>query len=139
MLFESIAALASSALIGALALRRKRKMDQSGNATQDWPGYEKDRREYAEQMRVAGMVEDARFILDRQYSGKTASRREMVKLGLPERRWKPAVMLLRSLHIYAPKGYTPIDSEYHAMRKLERHQRTHAARIKHSPAAYVAP
>lgn len=142
MLIESVFAVGVGALIGTVAYARRRR----GNAaevereqTMDWPEYEADRRAHGEQMRVALMVSDARFILHHQYAGRSASRRAMVKKGLPERRWKYAVLLLRTLHIYDKAGYVPVVNERFAEQRLERYRRIHAARITHSPASYVSP
>lgn len=142
MLAEIVTAVGATALIG-LALRyashrRKQRTYTQAAPGLDWPATEADRRGYAEQMRIAQMVADAQLLVYRQYRRQPASRRHMARLGVSERRWKRAVLLLRSLHVYESEGLSPVVSEYHAGRKLERYRRTHAARIAHSPAAYVA-
>lgn len=142
MLFESVAAAGIGALISVFAARkmRRRKMDQSGDATQDWLTYSADREEYAKQMDVAETVKAARLILHCQYAGKSGSRRDMLKRRIPERRHRQAVHLLRTLHIYAqPRGCVPVVSERFALQRLDRHHRINAARIKQNPTTYVSP
>jgi hypothetical protein len=143
MQIESIAAVVSGLTIGGLLFlsfrRRRAHTYTQSTPVPTWPETEGERRGYAEEMRVAQMVSDAKMLLYRQYHAQPASRRHMERLGVSARRWKRAVLLLRHLHIYTRDGYQPAVSEYHAQRKLERFQRTHAARVTRSPAAYVSP
>lgn len=145
MLLESVFAIGGGVLIGAFAYarskhsRRAADVEAERNLMQDWPAYEKDRRAYAEEMRIAGAVSDAKRILHMQYAGRSASRRTMLKQGISERRWRQAIFLLRSLHVYDKAGYVPVTSERFALQRLDRFQRTHAARITRSPASYVSP
>jgi hypothetical protein len=95
-----------------------------------------------EQARLATLIADARLLLHRGYGGAATSRRAMTAKRMntqrmSDRRWQAAVRLLRSLGIYAPHGTTPVISEYHALRKIERWHRVQAARASVSP-RYVA-